>query len=63
MPVRREGRFMTASPEELSQYLGREAALDVPVHIATENMDLSNDLKRTLSYARSGGKEKKPFRK
>lgn len=36
MPVKREGRFMTASPEELSQYLGREAGLDVPVHIASE---------------------------
>jgi hypothetical protein len=51
MPVKREGRFMTASPEELSRYLGREAGLDVPVHIASEEMDLSADLKRALSYA------------
>jgi hypothetical protein len=42
---------MTASPEELSRYLGREAGLDVPVHIASEEMDLSADLKRALSYA------------
>jgi len=43
---------MTASPEELSEYLGREAGLDVPVHIASEDMDLSADLKRALFYAR-----------
>jgi len=63
MPVKREGRFMTASPEELSQYLGREAGLDVPVHITTENMDLSADLKRALSYARAGNKNNKGLRK
>jgi hypothetical protein len=59
MPVKREGRFVTASPEELSRYLGREAGLDVPVHIASEGMDLSADLKRALSYARAGAKKKK----
>ena len=59
MPVKREGRFMTASREELSRYLGREAGLDVPVHIASEDMDLSADLRRALSYARAGGQKKK----
>ena len=59
MPVKREGRFMTASPEELSRYLGREAGLDVPVHIASEDMDLSADLKHALSYARAGTTGKK----
>ena len=59
MPVTREGRFMCASREELSRYLGREAGLDVPVHIATENMDLSADLKRALTYARAGKQDKK----
>ena len=59
MPVTREGRFMYASREELSGYLGREAGLDVPVHIATENMDLSADLKRALAHARSDRHEKK----
>src|SRR5690348_354194 len=52
MPVMRDGRFMYASREELSQYLGREAGLDVPVQIATENMDLSAGLKRALSQVR-----------
>jgi hypothetical protein len=59
MPVTREGRFVYASREELSGYLGREAGLDVPVHIATENMDLSADLKRALAYARAGKQDKK----
>jgi hypothetical protein len=59
MPVAREGRFMYATREELSGYLGREAGLDVPVHIATENTDLSVDLKRALAYARTGKQEKK----
>jgi hypothetical protein len=59
MPVTREGRFMCASREELSRYLGREAGLDVPVHIATENMDLSADLKRALAHARAGKQGKK----
>ena len=58
MPVTREGRFMCASRDELSGYLGREAGLDVPVHIATENMDLSADLKRALAYARAGKRDK-----
>jgi hypothetical protein len=59
MPVAREGRFMYASPDELSQYLGREAGLDIPVHIATENMDLSADLKRALSQARGRRRTKR----
>jgi hypothetical protein len=59
MPVTREGRFMYASQEELSGYLGREAGLDVPVHIATENMDLSGDLKRALAHARAAKQDHK----
>jgi hypothetical protein len=59
MPVTREGRLMTASTEELSRYMGREAGLDVPVHIATEDMDLSAHLKQALSFARHGGKHGK----
>src|SRR5436309_9391102 len=59
MPVKREGRFMYASREELSGYLGREAGLDVPVHIATENKDLSADLKHALAHARAGKHDKR----
>lgn len=50
---------MYASREELSGYLGREAGLNVPVHIATEDMDLCADLKRALAHARAGKRDKK----
>ena len=59
MPVTREGRLMYASREELSIYLGREAGLGVPVHIVTENVDLSADLKRALAQARAGRRDQK----
>jgi len=59
MPVTREGRFMYASREELSRYLRSDAGLDVPVHIATEGMDLSADLKRALAYARGGKQDRR----
>jgi len=51
MPVRKEGRSITASKEELIKWLGREAG--EPVHVATEESDLSAELKRGLSYVRS----------
>jgi hypothetical protein len=53
MPVRREGRFVTALTNELSQYLGREAGLNVPVRIPTGDTDLSTELKRALSHTRA----------
>ncbi len=52
MPAHREGRFMVATPEELSAWLGREAGAGQPVHIATDNADLSADLRRALAAAR-----------
>jgi hypothetical protein len=41
-----------ASPEELSRWMGRESGLQEPVHIATDNADLTADLKRGLSDIR-----------
>ena len=51
MPVKREGRFMTATPEELNNWLGREAG-GGPVHVATPETDLAAELKRGLAYLR-----------
>ena len=48
MPVRREGRFVSTSPEELNAWLGKESGK--PVQVATENTDLSAELKRGLSF-------------
>lgn len=50
MPVRREGRFVSTTPEELNAWLGRESGK--PVHVATEGTDLTAELKRGLSFVR-----------
>ncbi|SRR5712692_5791764 len=55
MPVQRQGRFVTTTPEELNTWLGKESGK--PVHVATENTDLAAELKRGLSFIR---REKKP---
>jgi hypothetical protein len=49
MPISKVGRYVTASPEELSRWLGRESGSKKPVHIATEDADLSVDLKLSLT--------------
>jgi hypothetical protein len=48
MPVRREGRFVTTTPQELNTWLGSESGK--PIHVATENSDLTAELKRGLSF-------------
>ncbi len=50
MPVRRQGRFVTTTPEELNAWLGKESGK--PVHIATDTTDLAAELKRGLSFVR-----------
>ena len=49
MPVRREGRYVETTSEELSRWLGRESGTTEPVRIATDDADLSGDLKRGLA--------------
>src|SRR3954466_11140133 len=51
MPVKRDGRFVTALPDELNGWLGREAGGE-PVHVATEGADLAAELNRGLSFVR-----------
>jgi phage terminase Nu1 subunit (DNA packaging protein) len=55
MPVRRQGRFVTTTPEELNAWLGRESGK--PVHVATEDADLAAELMRGLAFVR---REKEP---
>jgi hypothetical protein len=52
MPVHREGRFVTTTPAEINEWLGRESGK--PVQVATENTDLTAELKRGLSFVRRG---------
>lgn len=60
MPVRRQGRFVTTTADELNAWLGRESGK--PVHVATGETDLAAELKRGLSFIRSekNAKAKKP---
>lgn len=67
MPVRRQGRYVTTTADELNQWLGRESGK--PVHVATDNTDLTAELKRGISFVRRNqrkevaaptGKTKKP---
>lgn len=52
MPVKREGKFVMATPRELNGWLGRESG--EPIHVFTSDTDLSADLKRGLAYVRRG---------
>ena len=58
MPVTREGRYTTASRDELNASLAGESG-NKPVHIATDNADLSADLKHALSDVRKQRRPKK----
>jgi hypothetical protein len=50
MPVRRQGRFVSTTPEELNAWLGKESGK--PVHVATEGADLTAELRRGVNFVR-----------
>jgi len=52
MPVRREGRYTVAHPDELRAWLGREAKMPQPAVIATNTADLTTGLKQSIAAAR-----------
>ena len=60
MPVRKQGRYVETTPDELNAWLGKESGK--PVHVATEDTDLTAELKRGLSFVRRE-KATKPTRK
>lgn len=54
MPVERKGRSMTANPEDLATWLGKEAGTKAPVHIAqASDEDFLADLRRGLKEVRA----------
>lgn len=55
MPVRRQGRYVTTTADELNQWLGRESGK--PVHVATDTTDLTAELKRGISFFRRNHRE------
>jgi hypothetical protein len=57
MPVRKHGRYVETTPEELSNWLGKESGK--PVHVATNDIDLTAELKRGLSFVRSEQESRK----
>lgn len=59
MPVTKQGRLVTTTPDELNAWLGKESGK--PVHVVTENTDLAAELKRGLSFV--GHEKSKPEQK
>jgi hypothetical protein len=51
MPVRKQGRYVETTPDELNQWLGKQSGK--PVHFATADTDLTAELKRGLSFVRA----------
>jgi hypothetical protein len=51
MPLRKQGRFVTTSPEELNAWLGSESGK--PVHVVTPGADLAAELKRGVAFLRT----------
>jgi hypothetical protein len=59
MPVEKSGRRVSASPDELTRWVGTEAGKSKPVHIAMQQENLLADLKEGLAYVRRHGKDEK----
>jgi hypothetical protein len=58
MPAQRQGKYVQSSREELNRWLGRESSGE-PVQIATDETELSAELKRGLSFIRKQGGKKR----
>jgi hypothetical protein len=52
MPVTKEGRSVIANPEELTKWVGTESGKVKPIHIASDEENLAEDLKQALTYFR-----------
>jgi hypothetical protein len=61
MPVTRQGRYVTATPEDLEKGLGREAGGE-PLHVSTPESDLAAELRRGLTYVRGQLRESRESR-
>lgn len=57
MPVSEQGRFVVTSPEQLTEWLGRESGK--PVHVVSPETDLTAELKRGIAYARQNKKNRR----
>ena len=59
MPVERNGRRVSASPKELTRWVGTEVGKSEPVHITVNHENLVADLKEGMAYVRRGKGGKK----
>jgi phage terminase Nu1 subunit (DNA packaging protein) len=50
MPVSKEGRFVSTTPEQLKSWLGRESGK--PVHLVRPEEDLISELKSEVAFLR-----------
>jgi hypothetical protein len=50
MPVSEQGRFVSTSSTQLTEWLAKESGK--PVHIASGETDLTSELKRGVAFAR-----------
>ena len=51
MPVRREGRYVATTADDLNAWLGKQSGK--PVTFATETTDLASELRRGLAFVKS----------
>jgi len=58
MPVRREGRYTVAEPEEIKKWLGKEAHMSAPAYVATHDADIGAALKESITAARQQKKKR-----
>ena len=56
MPLKRQGRFVSTTAQELNEWMGRESGK--PIHVATGDNDLTSELKRAVSL-RDGRSERR----
>jgi len=57
MPVRREGRFTVADPQELRSWLGRESHMPGPAQVMTDESDVADALKDSIAAMRRARKK------
>ena len=50
MPAHREGQYVSTTPKELNDWLEQQSGK--PVHVVTDESDLTSELKRGLSFVR-----------
>jgi hypothetical protein len=59
MPVRKEGRFAVAEPNQLREWLGRESHMPAPAQVMTGKADVAGALKDSITALRRARKKPK----